>query len=101
MRQAPSTENAFQYFFELGPEHSRAVNKNTSLKKRKRRESIKKKKKPTQNTETKSLFCKVCNIQCANQSKFNGHINSPKHSKNLKKAKQQNQQPPKKKRKTK
>lgn len=87
MRQAPSTEAAFTHCFSLSNDHPRntgLISPETNLKKRKQRPKKKKK------SEGNNFKCDVCNVSCSSQGKWNGHINSAKHSKNVKQAKKQN-----------
>ena len=105
MRQAPSTDDAFIYCFALSSKHPRRCGieeeklpegeESASLK---RKRPLKKKKLSTD----ASFDCHHCGVKMATQAKWNGHINSPKHSKALKAAKkatnlQKQTKPPKKK----
>ena len=105
MRQAPSTEEAFTYCFSLAPEHPRYPGQAQVGEKRKRPPKKKKKKAEAKKTpeQANNFFCEHCQVKLASQAKWNGHVNSPRHSKAVKAAKknknlQTNSQPAKKRR---
>ena len=82
-RKAPSTEDAYTYCFKLAKSHSRISEINEQLSAEKQKEKQKKMSDPLQ----KKFSCVVCEFACVGVKRWNGHINSPKHSKSVKEAK--------------
>lgn len=89
MRQAPSTEEAFTYCFALAPEHPRYPSTQAQVGEKRKRPKKKKKKTEAKITpeQANNFFCEHCQVKFASQAKWNGHVNSPRHSKAVKAAK--------------